>query len=254
MTGVFVNVVILRGPGRPVVPAAVVRVLAASATRRCRSGAAASVRHQGTRFDVQLVRHAVRLVAAGGRGRQRRALGRGRSALRPPPSGAAVPVPVLGAAALSVIDLFTFRLPDRITYPVLYASVPLLVVIALVEHQPRHILWALAGGLGYYGLLALMWLISPKGMGYGDVKLGRILGLYLGWIHIVLPIYGLGAAGILGSVVGIGVLLVSRDRRRGVPVRAVAGPRVRHRGGVQRTAHGRALVPGARNAVRACPG
>ena len=119
--------------------------------------------------------------------------------------------------ALSVIDLQTYRLPDRITFPVLYVSVPVVVAISLMQHRPHDLWSALIGGAAYYALLAIMWLISPKGMGYGDVKLARILGLYLGWVHWALPIYGLGIAGIAGSLVGIGVLVVSRDRKRAFP-------------------------------------
>jgi leader peptidase (prepilin peptidase)/N-methyltransferase len=216
LTGVFVNVLILRGAGdRPFRPpwsrcgecdaampaAGLLPVFGTSAIgSACPSCGAAFGWWQPA---VELVNGVLWIVAA----------------VR---FGAHLPVvPYLflfsALLALSVIDLFTYRLPDRITYPVLYVSVPLLVIISLVDHHPRHLLWAFIGAAGYYGLLALMWLISPKGMGYGDVKLGRILGLYLGWIHIVLPIYGLGIAGILGSVIGIGVLLASRDRRRAFP-------------------------------------
>ncbi len=125
----------------------------------------------------------------------------------------------LGAVlvALSMVDSFTYRLPDRVTFPVLYASVPLLVVVSLVRGEPKQLLWAAVGALGYWGVLALLWLISPRSMGYGDVKFARILGLYLGWIHPALPIYALLVAGVTASVVGIGVAVVARDRKRAFP-------------------------------------
>ncbi len=121
------------------------------------------------------------------------------------------------ALALSVVDLFTYRLPDRITFPVLYATIPLMVVISLVRGEPRQLLWAAVGALGYWGLLALLWLISPRSMGYGDVKFARILGLYLGWIHPVLPIYALLVSGVSASVIGIGVVIAARDHKRAFP-------------------------------------
>lgn len=122
-----------------------------------------------------------------------------------------------GLLALSVIDLQTYRLPDRINLPLLLGSIPLLVVISLVQGRPDDLMWAAVGGVGYWMLLGLMWLVYPRGMGYGDVKLARVLGLYLGWISPVLILYGLLFAGIGGSVVGLITFAVTRDRKRGFP-------------------------------------
>lgn len=122
-----------------------------------------------------------------------------------------------GLLALSVIDLQTYRLPDRINLPLLLGSVPLIVVISLIQGRAGDLVWAAVGGIGYWLLLGLMWLIYPRGMGYGDVKFARVLGLYLGWVSPVLILYGLMFAGIGGSIVGIATLIVTRDRTRGFP-------------------------------------
>ena len=124
------------------------------------------------------VRGADRRVAAVGRGRERLFCGRS----WPPASGAHLEVvafaPLFSSLlALSVIDLFTYRLPDRITFPVLFVLIAAVVGLSLLPTtRPHDLLGAAVGSLGMYGLLALMWLISPRGMGYGDVKLARILG------------------------------------------------------------------------------
>lgn len=122
-----------------------------------------------------------------------------------------------GLLALAVVDLRTYRLPDRISLPLFIASIPAIVIISLVQHRPRDLLWAGVGAVGYWLLLGLMWLIHPRGMGYGDVKLARILGLYLGWVHPVLILYGLMFAGIGGSLAGVAMLAFTRDRKRGFP-------------------------------------
>jgi leader peptidase (prepilin peptidase)/N-methyltransferase len=122
-----------------------------------------------------------------------------------------------GLLALSAIDLQTYRLPDRINVPLLLGSIPLIVVISLVQNRPGDLVWAAVGGFGYWILLGAMWLVYPRGMGYGDVKLARVLGLYLGWVSPVLILYGLMFAGIGGSIVGIGMLIITRDRTRGFP-------------------------------------
>lgn len=122
-----------------------------------------------------------------------------------------------GLLALSVIDLQTFRLPDRINLPLLLIGIVLVVAVSLAQGRPEDLVGAAIGGAGYWLLLAAMWLVYPRGMGYGDVKLARVLGWYLGWFSPALVLYGLMFAGIGGSIVGIGTMIVTRDRTRGFP-------------------------------------
>lgn len=122
-----------------------------------------------------------------------------------------------GLLALSVIDMLTYRLPDRINRWLLFGSIPPIVIISLVEGRPNDIVWAAVGGVGYWLLLGLMWLIHPSGMGFGDVKFARVVGLYLGWIHPVLLLYGVMFAGIGGSIAGIAMVVITRNRIKGFP-------------------------------------
>ncbi len=122
-----------------------------------------------------------------------------------------------GLLALSMIDLFTFRLPDRLNLPLLLGAIPLVAVVSLVHHDVHALVWAAVGGFGYWFVLAVLWFIHPRGMGYGDVKLARPVGLYLGWVAPVLPMWGLMFAGLGGSLVGIATLVVTRDRTKGFP-------------------------------------
>src|SRR5690606_33213243 len=55
--------------------------------------------------------------------------------------------------AQSVIDLELYRLLDRITFPVLGASLVLVVAVSLVEGQPDRIPLALLGMAGYFAFL-----------------------------------------------------------------------------------------------------
>jgi leader peptidase (prepilin peptidase) / N-methyltransferase len=92
---------------------------------------------------------------------------------------------------VSVIDARTRRIPNKLTYPLTPALLVLMVLAALL-------------------VLAL---ISPRGMGMGDVKLAAFIGIglgYLGWGNVVVGIFG---AFLLGGVVAI-VLVLTRLRRR----------------------------------------
>jgi leader peptidase (prepilin peptidase)/N-methyltransferase len=68
--------------------------------------------------------------------------------------------------------------------------------------------------LGYF----LMALVYPGGMGFGDVKLAGVLGLFLGWLGWGPLIVGSFAAFLLGGAFAV-VLLVSRrvSRKGGIP-------------------------------------
>jgi leader peptidase (prepilin peptidase)/N-methyltransferase len=131
-------------------------------------------------------------------------------------SWALVPVLLLFSTLLaqSVIDLELYRLLDRITFPVLGASVVLIALVSAVEGEPERVVLAVAGALGYGLFLFVPAFIFPRGMGLGDVKLALLLGLFLGWVHPLLILFALIAACLLGVGVGLVVLAV---RRRSEP-------------------------------------
>jgi leader peptidase (prepilin peptidase)/N-methyltransferase len=58
-------------------------------------------------------------------------------------------------------------------------------------------------------LFALV-LISPRGFGLGDVKIGGVLGGYLGWFGWKDVYYGIFAGFVLGAVVAIAMLVTRR--------------------------------------------
>jgi len=123
---------------------------------------------------------------------------------------------------VSVIDIRLFRLPDRIVLPTLAVSVPLVTVVSLVADEPASIRYALAGGGLYFGFLLLAHLVYPRGMGFGDVKLAAVMGLYVGWLGesyataFALVLWAMLIGFLSGSVIGI-VLLAMRRRSAPIP-------------------------------------
>ncbi len=122
--------------------------------------------------------------------------------------------------ALSVIDIYAYRLPDRLMFPSLLVSILSIVGVAFAIDRPSAIGRAAAGMVGYFLILFIAHLISPRGMGFGDVKLALLLGLHLGWIAgstyvgwspvLRLVVYALLLGSMLGVVGGGSVALLRR--------------------------------------------
>jgi leader peptidase (prepilin peptidase)/N-methyltransferase len=113
----------------------------------------------------------------------------------------------LAAGLLVVIDLAVYRLPDVIvapTYLVLFAA--LTVAAATRADWDRLGRAAGASGILALGYLALA-LVTPSGLGLGDVKLAGLLGVFLGWLGWQQTIIGTLAAFVLSGAVAVVLLL-----------------------------------------------
>lgn len=119
-----------------------------------------------------------------------------------------------GLLALTWIDLRTMRLPREITYSTAAVGVPLLVVGALVEGEPRRIVTMVVGALVAGAFMGLVYIASRGGLGDGDVRLSPLLGGYLGWLGLAHVPVGLFLGFVLGAVVGVGAMAIGRAGRR----------------------------------------
>lgn len=120
--------------------------------------------------------------------------------------------------ALALIDIDTHKLPNKIVLPSYGVAILLLTGAALAVGAVSSLGTALIGmcALGLlYLVLALAW---PGGMGFGDVKLAGLLGLYLGYLGWPQLIVGAFAGFILGGLFGL-ILLITRraSRTAGIP-------------------------------------
>lgn len=113
--------------------------------------------------------------------------------------------------AISVIDFDHQIIPNRIVYPTIFVSVPLLAVAALADNQWDRFGRALLGASLAWAALLIVHLISPAGMGFGDVRLAFVLGLFLGWISLRHVLSGLFLGVLLLAILGV-VLWVLRIR------------------------------------------
>lgn len=123
----------------------------------------------------------------------------------------------LAGIPLVVIDYEHHRLPNRLVYPAAGAAVALLALAAAVQHDWSAYLRSIEAGAVVYVVLFVLMLIAPRSFGWGDVRLGGILGLYLGHTSWVDVYYGIFAGFLLGSLVAV-VLLVLRKADRKTPI------------------------------------
>lgn len=125
------------------------------------------------------------------------------------------------AVQLSRVDLAHHLLPNPLILLLLAAGLVLLFMSAMLAPDWSALLRAAAGGVILFLGYLILGLISPGGLGMGDVKLAAPLGMYLGYLGWSQVFYG----GMLGFVVG-GVMTVLMLRvKRGIkPSEAAHGP------------------------------
>jgi len=139
-------------------------------------------------------------------------------------------IPVL--VYVSVIDLEERRIPNRVTVPASVAA--LLIGLLHSSGLPDQVLFGFGVGL----FLFVFALLSRGGFGMGDVKLGIVLGLFLGKYVILALFVGLLAS----AVLSVGLLLrygLAAGRKTWIPL----GPFLAL-GGVVALLAGHTLLPG----------
>lgn len=116
--------------------------------------------------------------------------------------------------ALALIDLDCKRLPDALTLPSYPVAALLLGGAAALGSESGELLPALLGGLAMFGLYFGLAFAYPAGMGFGDVKLAGVLGMYLGWLGWGAWAVGVFLGFLLGGVFGIALILVKKGGRK----------------------------------------
>jgi leader peptidase (prepilin peptidase)/N-methyltransferase len=135
--------------------------------------------------------------------------------LGPTPELPAVLAFVAGGVALAAIDLEHFRLPTPLVRATLALVALGLVMAAALDGAIHPLLTAAIGALLFTGVLFVAHLVSPRSMGFGDVRLAAVLGAVLGWYGLGVVLSGLLLGHVLGAVLGLAIGL-SRRRVRGV--------------------------------------
>lgn len=115
--------------------------------------------------------------------------------------------------ALIIIDIEHHRLPNAIVLPSYLVGVLLLTGASLTAGDYGALLRAAIGMAALFGGYLAVALIRPGGMGFGDVKLAGVLGLYMAWVGWGALAVGTFAAFLLGGLYAIALLLTRRAGR-----------------------------------------
>lgn len=122
---------------------------------------------------------------------------------------------------LALIDRDTHRLPNAIVMPA-YAVLAVMLsgAAALSGEWADGARAALCAGVLFAGYLTLA-IISPQGMGMGDVKLAGVIGLITGWVGWAAVAVATVAAFALAAAVALGLIVT---RRAGGTTHIAFGP------------------------------
>lgn len=125
------------------------------------------------------------------------------------------------AVQLSRVDVAHHLLPNPLVLLLLAAGFVLLTTSAALLQDWPGLLRGAAGGVVLFLGYLILGLISPRGIGMGDVKLAAPLGMYLGYLGWSQLFYG----GLLGFVVGGVMTVLVLLLKRGIkPVEVAHGP------------------------------
>lgn len=120
--------------------------------------------------------------------------------------------------ALVLTDLDHKRLPDRIVFTGTGLTVALFIGGSVLEGETSRLPAAFGGGLAYLVLFFVLFMMTPGGFGFGDVKLAFLLGFvmaYSGWVELVVGIF---LAFLIGGAAGTAIMLfTNRGRKAKMP-------------------------------------
>lgn len=111
---------------------------------------------------------------------------------------------------LSIIDIREHRLPNMLLAAAATTGLLAVSASAICAGAPGDLLRAVLGAVIVFTALFIMAMIAPTGLGMGDVKLGAVTGLYLGWLGWSWLFWGTFIGFTMGAVWAVALILLKR--------------------------------------------
>jgi leader peptidase (prepilin peptidase)/N-methyltransferase len=121
---------------------------------------------------------------------------------------------VSGLVTLSFIDLDHLLLPRVVVYPLGAGVAAGLLLAAAQQHSWHRLGVAAICAVVEFAVLFAINFISPRSLGFGDVRFGPVIALALGWLGWRYAFVGFLAANLIGAVVGLGLIATGRSGRK----------------------------------------
>jgi leader peptidase (prepilin peptidase)/N-methyltransferase len=119
-----------------------------------------------------------------------------------------------GLVVLAFIDLDHLLLPKKIVYATLTVVAAVFVAGAATGPQWHRLVVAVISAVVPWALFFVINFVSPRAMGFGDVRLALLIGFGLGWLGAGYAFLGFLVASVLGSVVGVTMIALGKAGRR----------------------------------------
>ncbi len=118
-----------------------------------------------------------------------------------------------GLLALALIDAEHLVLPRSIVYVTFALTEVLLLGASAAAHDWRRLGVAALCGVIWSGVFFVINFLSPRYLGFGDVRLALLLGVGLGWLGVGHVIVGFFLANLLGALIGLSLIAAGKLRR-----------------------------------------
>ncbi|MHB8288731.1 MAG: prepilin peptidase [Acidimicrobiales bacterium] len=121
--------------------------------------------------------------------------------------------------AATVVDARMRIVPVRFVYPTLVATLVVLPLASVLDHSSSSLVHAAIGGASAFGFFFLVHFIYPDGLGFGDVRLAFLIGVYLGWLGEAYVFVGLALSFVFAAVAGLWLVIFrGQGRKSSVPL------------------------------------
>lgn len=111
---------------------------------------------------------------------------------------------------LAFCDLEHLLLPKRLVWPGVAVTSAVITLAAATTGSGHRAEVAALCALGATAVLGLLWFVNPGGLGFGDVRLGLLLGLALGWVGVGVTLVAFLLASLASGLCGATLLVSGR--------------------------------------------